>query len=57
MSEAAYLGDRIHYRVTVPGLAAPLAVSVNNLQDGAGFALGAGVGVDWDAGAGLILGP
>ncbi len=57
VSEAAYLGDRIHYQVAVEGLERPLAVSVNNLADSTGFGLGAAVGVGWAEAAGLILGP
>ena len=57
VSEAAYLGDRIHYQVAVEGLERPLSVSVNNLAEGGGFGLGAEVGVNWAGEAGLILGP
>ncbi len=56
VSEAAYLGDRIHYQVAVEGLERPLAVSINNLADSTGFGLGAEVEVTWAAEAGLILG-
>lgn len=55
VAEAAYLGDRIHYQVTVEGLGRPLAVSVNNVAEG--FGLGTPVTVSWAEGAGLILGP
>ncbi len=57
VSEAAYLGDRIHYQVAVEGLERPLSVSVNNLAESGGFGLGAEVGVTWSGEAGLILGP
>ena len=55
VTEAAYLGDRIHYLVAVGGLDRPLSVSVNNVAEG--FALGTPVTVSWAEGAGLILGP
>jgi len=56
VAEAAYLGDRIHYQVAVDGLDRPLAVSVNNVDAGGGFGLGAPVTVSWAEGAGLLLG-
>ncbi|KAB2885001.1 MAG: ABC transporter ATP-binding protein [Albidovulum sp.] len=55
VTEAAYLGDRIHYQVTAEGLDRPLSVSVNNVAEG--FGLGTPVTLSWAEGAGLILGP
>lgn len=56
VAEAAYLGDRIHYQVSVDALGTPLAVSVNNVDGSTDFALGAPVTVGWAEAGGVILG-
>ncbi len=55
VAEAAFLGDRIHYRIRVAGLDRAIAVFVNNAGGVAVHPLGAPVSLDWDAGAGLVL--
>ncbi|WP_373354619.1 ABC transporter ATP-binding protein [Pseudoroseicyclus sp. CXY001] len=54
VQEAVYLGDRIHYLVEVPGLAAPLRVVAAN--DTARLErLGAPVEITWPEDVGLVL--
>jgi spermidine/putrescine ABC transporter ATP-binding subunit len=53
----AYLGDRSHYYIDIPGLERPLAVASQNLQRslGGGWSPGGEVWVGWRPEAGLVL--
>lgn len=55
VAEAAFLGDRIHYRIAVEGLARAIAVFVNNAVGVGVQPLDARVVLSWDAGSGLVL--
>ena len=56
VASVAYLGDRSHYRIAVPGLPVPVVVSASNAgAAGPAVAPGDAVQLSWDADAAIVL--